>query len=176
MPVHCNVKQLFNGYFLINCLILAESLDSYWCVCWKASSKKQSNIVWNVKLNLISLTAYCSVLSVEKTLRTEQTVSCWHLGLSFYGKHIAMCLSFYATMFEWRSSTMILPSKVCLIAILPFTGIDEIIITVLSKTRGRTHQNIPVLKHCLLFAKEVFAKYWDLTNVTKGIKQYWERL
>lgn len=54
---------------------------------------------------------------------------------------------------------MILPSKVCLIAILPFTGIDEIIITVLSKTRGRTHQNIPVLKYCLLFAKEVFAKY-----------------
>lgn len=45
MPVHCNVKQLFNGYFLTNCLILAESLDSYWCVCWKASSKKQSNII-----------------------------------------------------------------------------------------------------------------------------------
>lgn len=54
---------------------------------------------------------------------------------------------------------MTLPSKVCLIAILPLTGIDEIIITVLSKIQGHTHQNIPVVKHCLLFAKEVYAKY-----------------
>lgn len=48
---------------------------------------------------------------------------------------------------------MTLPSKVCLIAILPFIGIDEIIITVLSKIQGHTHQNIPVVKLCLLFVQ-----------------------